>query len=87
MSKFIQTAIQQGPIVVTMVMKIISIEKDDPDGIIVTFSDGTYGAYVVEELLELRPYRERFKLPAPIASPVRAPGEKPRATRYLEGKA
>jgi hypothetical protein len=24
----------------------------------VTFSDGTVGAYVVEELLELRPYRE-----------------------------
>ena len=31
------------------------------DGLIVTFSDGTTGAYVVEELLELRPIRERVK--------------------------
>jgi hypothetical protein len=28
---------------------------------IVTFSDGTTGAYVAEELLELRPYREAVK--------------------------
>jgi hypothetical protein len=37
---------------------ILTIARDGDDGMIVTFSDGTAGAYVVEELLELRPYRE-----------------------------
>jgi hypothetical protein len=39
-------------------VQILSVEQDGTDGLIVTFSDGTIGAYVVEELLELRPYRE-----------------------------
>jgi hypothetical protein len=39
-------------------IKITSVERDGDDGLIVTFSDGTTGAYVVEELLELRPHRE-----------------------------
>jgi hypothetical protein len=39
-------------------INIIRVEKDGSDGIIVTFSDGTFGAYVVLELLELRPHRE-----------------------------
>jgi hypothetical protein len=39
-------------------IQIIEVEIDAPDGIIVTFSDGTVGAYVAEELLELRPHRE-----------------------------
>jgi hypothetical protein len=39
-------------------VRIVEVAIDAPDGIIVTFSDGTVGAYVVEELLELRPYRE-----------------------------
>jgi hypothetical protein len=43
-------------------INIIRVEKDDPDGIIVTFSDGTFGGYVVEELLELRPYREPIQV-------------------------
>lgn len=38
--------------------KIIRVEQDGPDGLIVTFSDGTIGAYVVEELLELKLDRE-----------------------------
>jgi len=42
-------------------IRIIHVERDDSDGIIVTFSDGTIGAYVVEELLELRPHREPIK--------------------------
>jgi hypothetical protein len=42
-------------------IKILSVERDGDDGLIVDFSDGTTGAYVVEELLELRPYRERAK--------------------------
>jgi hypothetical protein len=37
---------------------ILTVEQDGRDGLIVTFSDGTVGAYVVEELLELRPRRE-----------------------------
>jgi hypothetical protein len=37
---------------------ILTVEKDAPDGLILTFSDGTTSAYVVEEMLELRPHRE-----------------------------
>jgi len=40
-------------------MRILTCEHDGDDGLIVTFSDGTTGAYVVEELLHLRPIRER----------------------------
>ncbi len=40
---------------------ILTTERDGDDGLIVTFSDGTTGAYVVEELLELRPFRERIE--------------------------
>jgi hypothetical protein len=40
---------------------ILTAERDGDDGLIVTFSDGTTGAYVAEELLELRPFRERTK--------------------------
>ena len=39
-------------------IRILTAEVDDGEGIIVTFSDGTTAAYVVEELLELRPHRE-----------------------------
>ena len=42
-------------------LRILTTELDGDDGLIVTFSDGTTGAYVVEELLELRPFRERVK--------------------------
>lgn len=42
-----------------MTIRILTTEFDGDDGLIVTFSDGTTGAYVVEELLELRPIRER----------------------------
>ena len=42
-------------------IQILTAECDGDDGLIVTFSDGTTGAYVVEELLELRPFRERVK--------------------------
>ena len=37
---------------------ILTVEKDDGDGLITTFSDGTTAGYVAEELLELRPKRE-----------------------------
>jgi len=38
-------------------IRIVSVEQDGADGLVVTFSDGTTAAYVVEELLELRPFR------------------------------
>ncbi len=44
--------------VMTEPTRILSAERDDGDGLIVTFSDGTTAGYVAEELLELRRYRE-----------------------------
>jgi hypothetical protein len=44
-------------------IEILAVEKDGKDGLIVTFSDGTMGGYVVQELLLLRPVRERVKEP------------------------
>jgi len=37
---------------------IIKAEVDYPDGVILSFSDGTTAAFLVEEMLELRPHRE-----------------------------
>ena len=42
-------------------IKILTSKLDGEDGLVVTFSDGTCGAYVVEELLDLRPHRESTK--------------------------
>ena len=39
-------------------LRIISVEQDGSDGVIVHFSDGSIAGYVVEELLDLRPARE-----------------------------
>ena len=39
-------------------IRILNVERDYEDGLIVTFSDGTTAGYVTEELLELRPFRE-----------------------------
>jgi hypothetical protein len=44
-------------------IKILSVEKDGEDGLIVAFSDGTTGEYVVEELLGLRPCRQLGEKP------------------------
>ena len=41
-----------------LVTKIVHVELDDDDGILVTFSDGTFAGYVAEDLLDLRPIRE-----------------------------
>ena len=43
-------------------IQLQAVELDGNDGLVVTFSDETTGAYVVEELLELRPYRERVRI-------------------------
>jgi hypothetical protein len=45
----------------TQPIHIVSVQQDQKDGIFVTFSDGTWAGYVVEELLELRPMRDRAK--------------------------
>ena len=42
---------------------ILKVEKNGEDGLIVTFSDGTLGGYVAEEMLLLRPIREAVKEP------------------------
>ena len=44
-------------------IRILKVEKDGEDGLILTFSDGTTAGYVVEELLLLRPIREAVKEP------------------------
>jgi hypothetical protein len=41
---------------------MLAVELDGSDGLVVTFSDGTTGGYVIEELLGLRPVRERLKI-------------------------
>jgi hypothetical protein len=46
------------PVFMIADIRVVEVKIDPPGGIIVTFSDGTVGAYVVEELLNLRPYRE-----------------------------
>lgn len=43
-------------------IQILAVELDGKDRVMVTFSDGTTGGYVVEELLELRPVRERMRI-------------------------
>jgi hypothetical protein len=37
---------------------ILTVKRDDGDGLFVTFSDGTCAGYVAEEMLTLRPIRE-----------------------------
>jgi hypothetical protein len=52
-------------------VKIIGVEKDGDDGLIVTFSDRTAAGYLAEELLELRPFREPVPRRLPFtASPA-----------------
>ena len=53
-------------------LKILAVEKDGRDGVIVRFSDGTAAGYVLEELLELRPKRHSFDLSesTPITIPT-----------------
>jgi hypothetical protein len=49
-------------------IQITNVKNDGGDGVIVTFSDGTASAYVVEELLELRPCRENLDKPVEAQS-------------------
>lgn len=41
------------------VIEIVKVEQEGSEGMLVTFSDGTIAGYVIEELLELRPIREK----------------------------
>ncbi len=77
-----QLAVWLRSILLTMAsdIGIISVERDGGDGLIVTFSDGTIGAYVVEELLELRPCRESAD--DLDRSPVNGPPANSRWLRY-----
>ena len=51
-------------------IQILAIELDGVDGIMVTFSDGTTAGYVVEELLDLRPVRERVRIKKTPTTPI-----------------
>jgi hypothetical protein len=64
-SKVEQLAAWQRGILFAMAkeIRILKVEKDGEDGVIVTFSDGTLAGYVVDELLLLRPIREVVKEP------------------------
>ena len=42
-------------------VQILTAKRDGDDGLIATFSDGTTAGYVAEELLQLRPIRERVE--------------------------
>jgi len=54
-------------------IQILAIELDGVDGIMVTFSDGTTGGYVVEELLHLRPIREGLRTKKNPGAPLPLP--------------
>jgi hypothetical protein len=57
-----QAALSPGILLaMTSEIYILKTEKDGKDGLIVAFSDGTTGAYIAEELIDLRPYREITK--------------------------
>jgi hypothetical protein len=49
---------------------ILKAEIDGEDGLLVTFSDGTRGGYIAEELLLLRPIREAVKEPVNSYEPT-----------------
>ena len=55
-----------------LMRKILTVERDGDDGLVVTFSDGTRAGYVIEELLALRPHREpiKFGLGQAVANPL-----------------
>jgi hypothetical protein len=44
-------------------LRLVKVEKDGEDGLLVTFSDGSLAGYVVEELLAMRPIRELVGVP------------------------
>ncbi|HEY6850839.1 MAG TPA: hypothetical protein VI320_32110 [Terracidiphilus sp.] len=53
-------------------ISLIGVRLDGEDGVIIDFSDGTTAAYVVEELLDLRPYREQTTFSSRISDTERS---------------
>jgi hypothetical protein len=51
-------------------IRILTVERDGDEGLIVAFSDGTSAGYVVEELLDLRPGREPAQTSKDLISPM-----------------
>jgi hypothetical protein len=51
-------------------IRILTVERDGDEGLIVAFSDGTSAGYVVEELLDLRPGREPAQTSVDQISPA-----------------
>ena len=51
-------------------MHILKVEMDGEDGVLVTFSDGTYAGYIVEELLAQRPLREHVQVTVASRKPA-----------------
>jgi hypothetical protein len=60
-------------------IRMLTVEREGEDGLIVTFSDGTTAGYVTEELLGLRPFREPTEKLQVQAAPKRQPMGQPRA--------
>ena len=58
-------------------VRILKVAKDEDDSVIMTFSDGTWAAYLVEELIELRPHSEPVSKTIPIHKPVKLKLTKP----------
>jgi hypothetical protein len=54
-------------LIMEKIVKIVHVDIDGEDGVIVNFSDDTTTAYATEELLTLRPYRDPLKRPVKIA--------------------
>jgi hypothetical protein len=50
--------------VMKKIVKIVHVEIDGDDGVIVDFSDDTTTAFATEEFLSLRPYRDPLIRPA-----------------------
>jgi hypothetical protein len=59
----------------TQEILILSVEREAGYGLMLTFSDGTRSTYVVEELLELRPYREQVNKAAKTKEQKRSRSE------------
>ena len=63
-------------------IQILAVELDGDDGVLVTFSDGTTAGYVVEELLNIRPVRERAKVEKSSGARYTSLDEKKRTTPF-----
>jgi len=65
-------------------IKMLSVELEGDDGLLVTFSDGTIAGYVVEEMLKLRPHREATEssIPANVDWTGNCPSDKTKKRKH-----